>query len=116
MFGFVPQSIQGVVAVDADEVERSELRTLSKKPRFQHGVVYLVQITPQNQAALALCIHADNGKHPINPPSRFDAQADEEVEGFGQIDRYFLANTVPHHRQGIGKRVGEMFAQQAGAV
>ena len=89
---------------------------MTSEPFLQCGVVGFVQVVPEDQAMLPLGVRANDGKHAVYPSARFDAQAEQGVEGFGQINRDFPACAVAHHGQDIGEGIGEILAEQAGAA
>ena len=114
---FLFQGIQGVVAVGVDGVELfGEFDSVICEPIFQGCVVGFVRVAPEDKVVLSFGIRAGDGEDAVYPAARFEAQAQQVVEGFGQIDRDFTARAVAYHGQGIGEGIGEVLTKQAGAT
>lgn len=110
------QGVQGVVAVGVDDIRGSEVLSVLGEPVAERGGVCVVQVAPEDEAVAAFGVRARDGEDVVDPSAGFDAQADEGVEGFGQVDVDFAARAVAHGGEGVGEGVGEVFAQQAGAA
>ena len=106
-----------MVAIGVDEIERPrKVIAVLLKPCLQFGTVRLVQIPPEDQAPLTFGVRARDGEHAVDPAAEFDAQADEKVESFRQVNPDLTTHSITHNGQGIGKRIGEMLSRQTGTV
>ena len=74
------------------------------------------RLRPEDQAFAAFGVRAGDGEHAVNLSAGFQAQADQVIESFGQIHRDFTAHAVAHDGEGVGERIGEVLAQQAGTA
>ena len=66
-----PHGVQGMVAVDVDDVGLGEPWAVVVEPGVQSGVVNLVVVPPENQAFPSLGVSAGYNQHAVDPAAGF---------------------------------------------